>query len=72
MAIHKSRENMVKQAWIFTSTLCFIVVGLVIGSFAQASETSLTNSRPNIIFVLTDDQGMGDLSGQRIEITKIM
>lgn len=41
----------------FLLTLCGLFSVL-----AQASDVSLKNRRPNIILVMTDDQGMGDLS----------
>ncbi|MGJ8691863.1 MAG: arylsulfatase [Thalassotalea sp.] len=46
------------------------LTSMLITIAAQASTKSLSNSRPNIIFVLTDDQGMGDLSSQGNPILK--
>lgn len=43
---------------------CLAIITLFICNAVIAAEASLAKSRPNIIFVLTDDQGMGDLSGQ--------
>jgi hypothetical protein len=37
---------------------------------AHAQVKNLTNSRPNIIFVMTDDQGMGDFSCMGNEVFK--
>ncbi len=39
-----------------------ILILLIFGLSAKAQTKSLKNSRPNIILVITDDQGMGDLS----------
>ena len=38
--------------------LIFAVIGLCFGAEAKP----LSGSRPNIIFIITDDHGMGDLS----------
>ena len=46
----------------FIALLCCLFISLINTQYLQAKEASLKNSRPNIIYVLTDDQGMGDLS----------
>ncbi|WPR73159.1 arylsulfatase [Flavobacterium sp. NG2] len=38
------------------------LLSIIFTNTNQAQIKKLTNSRPNIIFVMTDDQGMGDLS----------
>ena len=40
----------------------FAAVFLLVGLGSQVAARSLEGSRPNVIFVLTDDQGMGDLA----------
>lgn len=37
---------------------------------AQTSSKKLKNSRPNIIFVMMDDQGKGDLSGKGNDVVR--
>lgn len=61
----------VKNLWFefkcINSALVKSVIGilmLMLCADVSAAELNLSGSRPNIIFVLTDDQGMGDLSGQ--------
>ena len=46
---------------IYRYTLC-LITAFVFSGAAAAELESLKGSRPNIILVLTDDQGMGDLS----------
>jgi len=48
-----------------------IIITLIIGLYqGSGMANSLKNSRPNIIFVMTDDQGMGDLSCMGNKILK--
>ncbi|MDO7085540.1 arylsulfatase [Pseudocolwellia sp. AS88] len=68
--MYNSAKNSVNQCFSFTNVLFFALVVFCCFSKAQANDTSLSNSRPNIIFVLTDDQGMGDLSGTGNPIVK--
>ncbi|MCK0157301.1 arylsulfatase [Cellulophaga sp. F20128] len=49
---------------------CLCYLFLVQISNAQKTNNSLKNSRPNIIFVMTDDQGMGDLSCMGNKVVK--
>tara|TARA_R110001592_G_scaffold319279_1_gene596770 strand:- start:640 stop:2118 length:1479 start_codon:yes stop_codon:yes gene_type:complete len=48
--------------------LCFLFFFNI--GYAQESSKVLKNSRPNIIFVMTDDQGMGDFSCMGNEVVK--
>lgn len=50
---------------IFLFTMFFNVIG-----YSQTNSKKLKNSRPNIIFVMTDDQGMGDLSCMGNKVVK--
>ncbi|PAY16799.1 arylsulfatase [Rhodopirellula sp. SM50] len=54
--------------------LCLILVaaGFLLPAFCDASAQaqSLKGSRPNIVFVMTDDQGMGDLSCMGNEVVR--
>lgn len=63
-----SNPSSLKQHSLMLSVMFTL---LLISFFSTAEQTSkLANSRPNIIFVLTDDQGMGDLSGTGNPIVK--
>ena len=43
------------------STPAFLILGFILGCIPSASG-KLAQSRPNVVLVMTDDQGMGDLS----------
>lgn len=43
-------------------TALFIVLSIHFSSLASVSGSSLDGTQPNIVFILTDDQGYGDLS----------
>lgn len=52
-------------------SFCFLSVMLLAENmYSQSNVIKLENSRPNIIFVMTDDQGMGDLSCMGNQIVK--
>ena len=53
-----------------TNSIAITILFAVCTFSVTAQNKSLKNSRPNIIFVLTDDQGMGDLSCMGNEILK--
>ena len=53
-----------------TNSIALPILFAVLTFSVKAQNKSLKNSRPNIIFVLTDDQGMGDLSCMGNEIVK--
>ena len=46
------------------TTALFLITlsSLLLGIFQSAQAQKLAGSRPNILFILTDDQGKGDLS----------
>jgi arylsulfatase A-like enzyme len=64
MSINKQVVNMKTYSIICALLFCAIANSVI------AQGKSLKNSRPNIILVLTDDQGMGDLSCMGNEILK--
>ena len=53
-----------------TKLFSYSVYLLVFSSLHMSCAKSLKNSKPNIIFVITDDQGMGDLSCMGNEVVK--
>lgn len=55
---------------ITRSFLCLFTLSLSFLSAEARSPRALEGSRPNIIFVMTDDQGMGDLSCMGNEIVR--
>ncbi|WP_298946163.1 arylsulfatase [uncultured Polaribacter sp.] len=50
------------------SCLCFLFFFKI--NYGQENTNTLKNSKPNIIFVMTDDQGMGDFSCMGNEVVK--
>jgi len=45
-----------------TALFLITLSSLLLGIFQSAKAQKLAGSRPNILFILTDDQGKGDLS----------
>jgi len=45
-----------------TATLAALLVPTAVSAGSPSDTSSLSGSKPNIVFVLTDDQGMGDMS----------
>ena len=45
-----------------TALFLITLSSLLLGIFQSAQAQKLAGSRPNILFILTDDQGKGDLS----------
>ena len=65
--IHYHKDHQMNKGFFFKHVaVCFALFGLLgCASFSQKSSinrSSLKSSRPNIILVMTDDQGMGDLA----------
>ena len=53
-----------------TRLASLLLCGLAAASFSSAQTAPLAGSRPNIIFILTDDQGYGDISAHGNPILK--
>ncbi|WP_179338478.1 arylsulfatase [Winogradskyella ludwigii] len=53
---------------VINCCLCFLFYFQI--NYAQENLKNLKNSKPNIIFVMTDDQGMGDFSCMGNEVVK--
>ena len=45
--------------WVFLSMLCCLTL---VAKPAKRATKALKGAKPNVVFILTDDQGMGDLS----------
>lgn len=55
-------KQKIKTSFLSFSGLLLIVVMLLIANSIQISAQNQVKSKPNVIIVITDDQGMGDLS----------
>jgi arylsulfatase len=53
---------------VITCFLCFLFLSKI--AHSQEKIRKLKNSKPNIIFVMTDDQGMGDFSCMGNQVVK--